>query len=68
MLVIIYVSLIKPEYPLSTENKHSIYFDHWIKLLSKGCNAQLSIYLTFSMKMKIGIYPVTHTSLICVQI
>ena len=52
------LTLIKLEYLLLTDNKHSIDFDHWIKLSSKGCNAQVGIYLTFAMKMKIGIDPV----------
>ena len=32
--------LIKPKYLLLTDNKQSIYFDHWIKPSSKVCNAQ----------------------------
>ena len=56
------LALVKPEYLLLTNNKQSIYFDDWIKKLwSKGCNAQVGIYLTFAMKMKIGIDPVCHT-------
>ena len=54
-------ALVKPEYLLLANNKQSIYFDDWIKSLSsKGCNAQVGIYLTFAMKMKIGIDPVCH--------
>ena len=56
------LAFVKPEYLLLTNNKQSIYFDDWIKKLwSKGCNAQVGIYLTFAMKMKIGIDPVCHT-------
>ena len=52
------LALIKQEYLLLTDNKHSIYFDYCIKLLSKVCNAQVGIYLTFAMKMRIRIDPV----------
>ena len=51
------LTLIKLECLLVTENKHSTYFDHWIKLSSKGCNAQVGTYLNFGMKMKIEIDP-----------
>ena len=62
------LALIKPEYFLLTDNKHSIYFDHWIKLSSKSWNAKVDIYLVFAIKVKIGIDPVIHTSLICIQL
>ena len=52
------LTLVKLESLLLTDNKHTIYFYHWIKLSSKGSNAQVGIYITFAMKMKIGIDPV----------
>ena len=60
-LLYLMLTLVKLECLLLTNNKQSIYFDDWIKKLwSKGCNAQFGIYLSFAMKMKIGIDPVCH--------
>ena len=60
-LLYLMLALVKPEYLLLTNNKQSIYFDDWIKKLWwKGCNTQVGIYLTFEIKMKIGIDPVCH--------
>ena len=44
------VAFIKPESLLLPDNKYSIYFDVWMELSSKGCNAQVVIYLTFAIK------------------
>ena len=60
------LALIKPENLLLTDSKRSLYFDHWIKILSKVCNTQFGFYFAFAMKKKIGIDPVIHTSLICI--
>ena len=60
-LTYLMLALLKPEYLLLTDNKQSLYFDDWIKKFwSKGCNAQVGIYLTFSAKVKIERDPVCH--------
>ena len=59
------LALVKPEYPLLTNNKQSIHFDDCIKKLrSEDWNAQDSIYLIFPMKIKIGIDHAFHVWLI----
>ena len=57
----------KPEYFLLTDSKHSIHFDHLVKLSLKSWTAQIGIYFTSAIKMKIGIDSLIHASLICIQ-